>query len=54
MEPAITIKSRIKPGQTLGVHGRAAETKLPIVDLTLRVRKPPHAEREVYNPLPLA
>jgi len=28
--------------------------KLQIVDLTLRVRKLPHAEREVYDLLPLA
>src|SRR5437763_15248049 len=33
---------------------RKAEIKLPTVDLTLRVRKHPHAEREGYHHLPLA
>jgi len=32
----------------------AARIAVPTVDLTLRVRKLPHAEREVYDLLPLA
>jgi len=32
----------------------AARMAVPTVDLTLRVRRFPHAEREVYDLLPLA